>query len=316
MELMNRLNKAVWLIVAFGIFSCEEPFNPAGPDTPDDIVIEGYIEAGNAARPTYVLITRAIPFFSELSAEELSDIYVRGADVRVRDQDENITILTELCWQDLDPQIRELVAQQLGIPSGQIAVNLCAYVDVSNSINAMEGGTYELDVMIDGKGLSASTTIPAHVPLDSLWFEVPRGEPVDSLAELWCRIRDPLESENFYRYMTADNSENFRAGFTSVTDDVFFNGQSFNFPLTRAVNGDGEDVDPASFGLFVRGDTARVRWLNIDESHYNFWSTLEAARTRQGPFSSYVRIASNIQGGLGIWGGYSVSEYELVVPPQ
>ncbi|MEL6924369.1 MAG: DUF4249 family protein [Bacteroidota bacterium] len=52
---------------------------------------------------------------------------------------------------------------------------------------------------------------------------------------------------------------------------------------------------------------------NIDAAHFDFWSTLEFNAVNQGPFSAYTRIASNVEGGLGIWGGYSVSFYTVVV---
>lgn len=302
------------LIMVFGLFACEEEYTPDNVGEIDDIVVEGYIEAGPEARPVFVLLTKALPFFSELAPSDFGGLYVKGAEVTVTDDLGRKVRLSEICWEDLDPLFRELVAQELGLPSADIAFDLCAYVDAAGEIEAREGGSYQLDINAEGKDLRALTTIPPHIPLDSLWFEVPRGEPNDTMAELWCTITDPALQKNYYRYLTATNGGRLIAGFQTVTDDAFFDGMSFDFPLTKSED-PNDDLDPAVFGLFRRGDTARIKWLNLDEAHYNFWLTLETARSRQGPFSSYVRIASNVQGGLGIWGGYSVSYYDLVVPP-
>jgi hypothetical protein len=97
-----------------------------------------------------------------------------------------------------------------------------------------------------------------------------------------------------------------------VVEDLFFDGKMFEFQLlnprtTRA------DVDPDEFGLYFVGDTISIKWCTIDEAHFDFWNTLEFSSANQGPFSSYTRLESNIEGGLGIWGGYSVSYYTLPV---
>jgi hypothetical protein len=53
----------------------------------------------------------------------------------------------------------------------------------------------------------------------------------------------------------------------------------------------------------------------IDKSHYNFWRTLEADRGSQGnPFGSFVVVKTNINGGIGVWGGYGSSIQTIVAP--
>ena len=71
----------------------------------------------------------------------------------------------------------------------------------------------------------------------------------------------------------------------------------------------GAKFDPITFGLYRIGDTAQVKWINIDKDYYDFFNTLEFNRANQGPFSSYTRIKTNIKGGLGIWGGSNVQIY-------
>jgi hypothetical protein len=50
----------------------------------------------------------------------------------------------------------------------------------------------------------------------------------------------------------------------------------------------------------------------VDYPHYQFWFTLEADRASNGnPFGFPTTIRSNINGGLGIWGGYAVSHHTV-----
>ncbi len=307
-------NTSLLLLLLLLFWSCEREFTPPQVDDVDDIVVEGYIEAGPRPTAPYVLLTRAQPFFSEIGGEALNDFFVRGAEVRVSDGTRTVQ-LTELCLDELPPELQEQAAELFGLGGDSIAINICAYVDVAGDMVGQEGRKYELEVRAEGKVLTATTTIPLHVPLDSLYFRVPPGEVADTLAELRVVIDDPSGEDNFYRYFTQINDRPLRAPNGSVTDDRLFDGQRFEFPLPRASE-PGEDFDFSTFGLYTRGDTATIKWICLDEAHFNFFNTVEFLRNNQGPFSSYSRVDHNIEGGLGIWGGLSASYYELAVPEK
>ena len=175
------------------------------------------------------------------------------------------------------------------------------------------GGTYDLEIQLeDGKTLTAATTIPPHVAISNLRFVKPAEEAPDSLLELRGVINDIANRSDFYRYFTAINNNTFRAPFQSVVDDAFFDGSEFEFPLPNA-DFITEESNFETFGLYHVGDTARIKWANLDDRHFEFWSTLEFNAVSQGPFSSYTQVVTNIEGGLGIWGGYSQSQYQIVV---
>ncbi len=172
------------------------------------------------------------------------------------------------------------------------------------------GKTYQLDIQAEGKSLDAITTIPEAVPFDSMRFE-----PLDGLEgtyELigWCT--DPPGVTNYYRYFTKVDEENFFPGLASVVEDILFDGEEVEFPIARG-QARTLEIDPETFGYFFEGETVTVKWTNIDEAHFLFWNTLEFNAANQGPFSSYTRIQSNINGGLGIWGGYNVQYKTQVV---
>ena len=74
-----------------------------------------------------------------------------------------------------------------------------------------------------------------------------------------------------------------------------------------------EDRPVGTDFLFEKGDTAFLYWANIDKSTYDF---LFSAENDGGatPFSSPSKIISNINGGLGMWGGYNESTYKVYIP--
>ncbi len=294
------------------IIGCEEEFNPPITASAEQYVVEGYVEAGEGANPTYVLITRSVPFFDELNADEFASLFVNNADVAVDDGDK-VVQLSKFCLGDIpDGPIKDELAEQFGLDLTTVSddVDICVYVDFNNQIIQEEGRSYDLTIRIEDDLLTATTTIPKLVALDSFMFEEIPGVPVDSLAQLFCRIADPSDA-NYYRYFTDDDAGNLNTAFSSITDDVQFNGQDFRFPIAQA---DNDDVSFEDYGFFNVGDTVTLKWCTIDKEHYDFWNTFEYSLNGQGsPFTSYTRIAGNVDGGFGIWGGYSVQLEELIV---
>ncbi len=293
---------------------CEEPFVPETEVSAQEIVVEGYIEAGPGANPTYVIISKSIPFISTVNADKFAELFIKGASVSVNDGNKDVQ-LSELCLSNLPDNIKAEVYRTLGFEPDSSAIDICIYVDILDQLKREVGRTYKLTVMAEGKQLSALTTIPPYVGLFDFKWSEPPGEPSDSLAELNVKISDPAGVTNYYRYLTGSAGGPLIPPFTSVTDDAIFDGKEFEFPLQRAERRDG-DFDPESFGLFTRGDSIIIKWTCIDKSHFDFWNTRDFSANSGGPFSSYTRIASNIKGGLGVWGGYSVDTYRMRVPPK
>lgn len=311
---MTRLN--VWGLVAIVLLTqaCERSFIP-DISTDEEVVLEGYIEAGDQPTPPYVFLTRSLPFFTTLETEGLDARFVRNAVVYVDDGSQRIQ-LSEVCLQELTQQQRQLFARFVGLDPDSTDLTICVYTDLQFQMLGEEGKTYELEIILeDNTSMMASTTIPEHVALDSLYFRPPPGEPNDTLAQLRVTINDPGDSADFYRYQTSVGEEPLIAPLGSVVNDELFDGQSFEFPLARA-EPRGAAFDPTSFGLFRRGTKTTIKWMTIDEAQFNFWNTLEFSLANQGPFSSYTRVTSNVEGGLGIWGGISATYYELQVPEE
>lgn len=132
---------------------------------------------------------------------------------------------------------------------------------------------------------------------------------------LQVRFKDVPGEANYARYFTKRNSEPFYPGyFASVFNDSFLEGQAVEFALPRGQDRN-DTINNDTYSYFWHGDTIEVKWCSIDRPHYDFWTTLESDQNNQGnPFGMPTRIMSNVEGGLGIWGGYGASYSKLIVP--
>jgi hypothetical protein len=295
------------------LYACETQFTPDGSEYVEEVVVEGYIEAGDEPTPPYVILTRSQPYFSSLSLDDFDELFIHNAEINVSNGDQTVS-LTEICLNDLTPEQQELLAGFLGTSSDSLGLNFCVYTDLSFSMFGEENRSYDLSVEAEGTSITATTTIPVLPSIDSIYFEPIPNPDNDTLQEMLGTFSDPPGVKNFYRYFTGVNQEGLLPGLQSVTDDKIFDGEeSFVFPIPKAQSRT-EEIDPETYGYFLEGDTVTLKWCAIDEAHYQFWSTLEFNASNQGPFSSYTKITSNIEGGLGIWGGYSAKYYEKIVP--
>jgi hypothetical protein len=301
-------------LVLIGLSSCEKDISVDLPTPESKVVVEGSIKAG---QPPLVLLSRNAPFFGEVDLSSIDQYFVQGAIVQLSDGFSQID-LAEICLSDLDPEFAELASAEFGIPlneEGGFDVDFCFYtLDTSGTdlMIGIPGRNYELTVFFEEDTLTALTSIPEPVGIDSLWWEPHPDVEADSLVRLNVRFTDPDTLGNFYRYFTKQNSEPFYPGINSVFDDLFVNGEQFDFSLDRGQSRSASfDLD--TYGFFWRGDTIILEWASIDQEHYSFWQTLEYDAGNVGPFASATTISTNVQGGLGIFGGYGSAYDTLIV---
>ena len=306
---MKRYTFIIFAILLFG--ACEKEYTP---DPPDELqyVVEGILEFGDPAddpAPPYVLLTKSSPFINTFDEAFFNNLFVHDAIVEISGPNQKIT-LQEFCLNDLPQAIRDQAAQSLGFDPDSLFIDVCAYVDLSGSLILAEGESYQLNIEVEGETLSASTTIPPLVPIDT--FRTERVDNAPDFRKMLCKITDPGDQLNYYRYFVAEEDGPFVSGFSSVVDDLFFNGLEFEFQLNKPLPPE-EDFDPDLFGLFSRRTNYTVKWATMDEAHFQFWNTLEFNKANEGPFSSYTRVASNIEGGLGIFGAYHIKKDSIFV---
>ncbi len=278
----------VALILCTFLIACQDEISLDLPIPEEAIVVEGSIENDSIA---VVVLTRNAPYFSEFNFNDLDEYFVKDADVRVTDGTDTVQL------------------SELTVPSSA-GFEFTVYADLQFEMIGEFGKTYWLLVESDGTSLRAKTTIPHVQSIDSLFYR-PVNENNDTLVMLRAQMADPDTLGNYYRSFTKVNSDLFWPPLNSIGDDLFINGVAFEFPIFRG-QPRSDELDPNTYGFFTRGDTVVVKFCAIDAVHYDFWATMEQQLGQEGsPFASPTEILGNIEGGLGIWGGYGAT-YETV----
>lgn len=316
------MRRIEWLLVCsvfaslLFVTACEREFTPEVVGTNDNIVVEGYIEAGDRPNPPFVILTKSVPFFSEFSTAS-SNIFVRNAQVWVSNGTDSVR-LTQFCWADLDSNVRRQAARAFGINVDSVTnnFNFCAYIDVTGRMRGEVGKTYHLTIEAENRRLTATTTIPPLVRIDSVQFVRPPGNNQnDTMWQLRPWAKDPPGVINYYRTLVSVNGSSYERGRGSVVDGALFDGINLQFFVAN--NSPNRRREPDAIrSLFFQGDTISLKACQIDKAHFDFWRTLEFNANNQGPFSSYTRVLYNINGvgGIGIWGGLGVTYFEVIAP--
>jgi hypothetical protein len=306
---------AIFLAFSLGfLFSCETDIDLDLPEGKPAIVVEGHIEPSQSP---VIVLTKSAAIFSGFSTAQMENSFVHHAKIFVIAGNQEFE-LQEMSSFNVSAETLQLIAGQYGLTinpvTGKLPFNFYFYT--SPELKGEPGKNYRLRIQTENEMLTAATSIPQLNPLDSLWFKPHPNPKNDSLVMLWYRYKDPDTLGNCVRYFTKRNQETFYPGyFASVFIDEFVNGKPFiDFPLQRG-EPKSKEPDFATFGYFKKGDTITVKWSATDLAHYRFWNSLETEFSSQGnPIGSPTVIQSNINGGLGIWGGYGSTYHKIVVP--
>src|ERR1035441_5522090 len=272
---------------------CTKEISVNFPAPPDLIVVEGHIEPGGYA---YVILTKNAPYFAPTDTATLLTYLILNATVIVSDgiQYDTMSITYDVVNFPYFPLVYE-----------------------GHKIIGKPNHFYSLKVIADGQTVTATTSIPSLVPLDSTWFNVEGS--LDSLGFVYGILYDPDTMGNCYRFMVkrishfADGTQKdlgFITDINSVFTDKVFNGQTFDVDFNRPhlqhdTSAENHNIED---GYFKKGDTIVLKFIAIDNPQYNFWLTEGiAAQGADNPFAAPTVVKSNIYGGLGIWGGYGTT---------
>jgi hypothetical protein len=294
--------KAIFTAVAMAIGlvlfqSCEKEITVDLPAPDAKIVVEGYIFEGE--RP-YVILSKNAGYFDPIDSAAIANIFIFDAMVTVSDGTNTDTLTFQ--------------------PAAESAYGF-AYVKQNPTVTGQAGKTYNLTVSAIGQTVTSTTRIIPMVPLDSSkWVEY---EDYDSLGYIYVHFTDPGIDERGYRVFSRRVSANperneplFRPNFYS--SNRFYKGQPIEFGISRArqfsnqFSEDNPDPDLRSYRL---GDTAQVRICTMDLPNYSFYNSLSNSDNSGNPFSAPGNVQSNIEGGLGCWGGYGVNQFQIICYP-
>ena len=282
----------LFILICIILTGCEKEVTVDLPQGEEHFVVEGHIENGQFP---YVILTKDAPYFASVDTADLDKYFVKGADVKVSNGDTTISMME--------------------IQDG-IYVGFSMIGEVNKS--------YDLTIIVEGKTLTSTTYIPTPMPqIDSLWAIAKEG--YSNVFRIWFTYSDPDTTGNNIKIFTKVNDDIFRTFLFSTFDDHVINGKTFDDIIRNGIDESCYPENPADTastsnfaveecGLFKIGDTVEVKISSIDRAHFDFWRTLETESSNSGgPFSSPTVIKSNIEGGLGIWGGYGSVTRTIIV---
>ncbi|MDB5251900.1 MAG: hypothetical protein JWP27_1069 [Flaviaesturariibacter sp.] len=294
---MNRFT--VFLALAILLLSCEKTIHLELETVPPKIVVEGTIE--NGGHPL-VILTRSQAYFARITPQQLAASFVHGATV---------TIATGARVDTLKEYAVPLA------PGFSLSYYTSDSARLASAITGQLQTSYALRIESEGSVYTATTTIPGyHKRLDSIWYQPVTGDTSGRQVLVYVRAADAPGFGDYVRYWTKRNREPYLPGFTSVYDDLVIDGTTYNLAVEPGIDRNSDDNSFAS-RAFKKGDTVTLKLSGIDKATYDFWRTMEYTYASIGnPFSTPVRVLSNVSGGaLGYFGGYA-SQYRSIIIPR
>lgn len=283
------------------------------PEPQRRLVVESYLQPG---QPFLVALQQEAGFFEPISQNPS----VPPATVTIQYDSTTITL------QELDPELIAQLAALLGSEApaflqqyqslGYIRIYMSNFLDPDQLVPENFDSEFHLRVEDStGRIATASTFIPRPVPIDSLkTLYNTKGDKQSVLTF----AADNGAEKNYYRrvlryhtmsydtlrdasggVLSVDSSAVLRIEQDFVTDDDIFNGGIIVF-------GTGYDYTP--------GDTIQAELYHITKEYFNFVESAQfAQQANASPFGQPAVLKCNINGGLGIFTGFSPAIKELIV---
>lgn len=263
------------IIVAFA--SCE----PSLPDSPETLVIEGWIE--NDEAPIVFVSSSVSASFQE---QDIADLISHVAF------DANVTLTHDGVTYPLTPTIRN-----------EYLLKLCY---TSSSIKGVAGETYQLDVDWKGMHASAVTTIRTPGGIDSIVIE--RHKEIDTLYLV--KVHPvPASDVRYYKFFSmAVGKETTYAPSYMGTYDSRLNSREL-----VAVNRGIDNPITQNDYYYAMGDSVRFKIASLEPLAYDFWRKFDENRlfshTSLLPYATNLK--SNVTGGIGYFFGYGITTYSV-----
>lgn len=257
-------------MLLFGMQSCQDVIDIDLNDADPKYVIEGAIVEG--VDSITVRVTQTASFFDAAPPQGISNA---------------IVVVTM-------PSGQEVMLTSIGN----------GYYRTTGQVITMEA-FYSLRVNVEEQEFTATTYMPAHVPLDSL--EIVYSEGLfggEGTYNVFINFNDPAGILNYYKMnVTLNDTLLNGANEIMITDDALVDGNAIYMPI------------------FIRdfdlGDSVAIELQSIDKATYKFYQTMSAVASAGAgsPFSATpANPESNIKGGaLGIFGAYTSSKKNIIV---
>ena len=287
-----------FLILVLAFSSCEKNISIKLDPTSTDLVVDASIENGKFPMVT---LSRSLEYFTTIDLNTLANHFVHNASVTMS-----------------NGQMTAPLAEDSTRDSTGLVLYFYTFHASDSSIrfHGEFNTTYDLQIVVDNKSYTATTTIPTIAKfIDSLWWTPAPHQTDTSLVEIFAQITDPPGLGNYTRYFTSVNNGPYYPGLNSVFDDQITDGTTYSIMVPQGVNRNAP-IDASTYGFFRKGDQAVIKYANIDKATYDFWRTMEYNYGSVGnPFSTPTLVISNMSNGaLGYFGGYAAQYKQFFVP--
>ncbi|MBR1516393.1 MAG: DUF4249 domain-containing protein [Paludibacteraceae bacterium] len=253
---------------------------------PETIVVEGWIEDGK--HPVVLLHRAAQLTDKEIGTDEMvKQSLIYTANIMVSDGADSVQLIGKIDTTMLPP-----------------------YYYHNVRITGQTGKSYTLTVNYYGQKLTAVTTIPSIVPIDSVSVSSINGK--DKKKEVIVHFKDNAATADYYAlfYRTGQKRQYVLASL-GIRDDSAQQGQSIEWRLNRSYT----LLDSSKDFYFSAGDTVLVKLSHLDADSYTFWTSFAStSEANTWIFMPKAQISTNIEGGLGYWCGYGSDEKQLIIP--
>ena len=298
-----RLFIFILIVILHG--SCTKEVEITIPNNGTQFVVNGYIENG---KPATILLTRSLSYFAPQNYDNIFSSFIEGATIQIISETGETEILNYV-----GPQYHDT----------------WMYNYIGNSIIGEEGQTYRIRINKGDTLLTSIASIPniAGLNKDSLRFLY---RPFDSTyCYLYGFYQDPDTIGNSNRIFTRTNQDPLFAPNLDQNgnyNDEYVNGDGLGFPMYKGrgfwqdwdYGEDWEEVDGVcgpTIGFWCIGDSVELKMSSVNRAYWDFWNSIQY-NNPGGPFGNPSDVISNINGGLGVWGGVSSEKINLIADPS
>ncbi len=263
------------------------------PEYEPEVVVESYLRPG---LPFAVVLSQSVGFFDTLQLQ-----YVRNATVVMEYGNASDTLVPLEIALESD-LIGQVIDTSLLINFGPLfGESLVVYASLGSVVPNRFDLTYRMTVITEeGDTLRASTMVPPPVEFTSNSFRFND----DSLAIFITNFQDDPTQSNYYRRLLQQRVQR---------DSVWGTRTNQDFVLDDGI-GSGELITFGTGFEFERGDTLISTLYHITRDYWRFSETRDdAIAASLSPFAQPALIHTNIEGGQGLFAGFSVTSDTIVI---
>ncbi|MBP9187068.1 MAG: DUF4249 domain-containing protein [Bacteroidia bacterium] len=264
---MKKIKTFTQIIIAtIALSSCEKVIDLDLKDVESKLVVEANIT--NQPGPYFVKLTKSIPFDESSIYPEVNDALVIISDEAGQSDTLNYT------------------------SNG---------VYKTNTTQGIEGRSYYLKIVAEGKTYTATSTMPQKVILDNIGISVLQFGGQNNNV-LFPEYTDPIKKGNNYNFVVTIN------GVKNKTYLLWNDNTNNGLPNQRPIGGPGIDIKT--------GDNVIVEMQCIDSNVYDYYFTLsQMAGNGPGGGTTPTNPPNNITGGaLGLFSAHTTESKDVIVP--